>query len=144
MTPHDLAAAVVVTVLAGVAAVAAWVVAMVSDPVLVSAVSATGALLVSIVGVIGTLLARRDGKAARDVAESIHHQVAVNGHSSDEPTLRDRVADLQASQDQLNVALTDTNHALADHIVIGRQALGEVRKQVARVARDIERMQEDS
>ena len=41
MTPHDLVAAVVVTVLAGVAAVAAWVVAMVSDPVLVSAVSAT-------------------------------------------------------------------------------------------------------
>lgn len=137
MTPHDLVAAVVVTVLAGVAAVAAWVVAMVSDPVLVSAVSATGALLVSIVGVIGTLLARRDGKAARDVAESIHHQVAVNGHSSDEPTLRDRVADLQASHDA-------TNHALADHIVIGRQALGEVRKQVARVARDIKRMQEDS
>ena len=137
MTPHDLAAAVVATVLAGVAAVAAWVVAMVSDPVLVSAVSATGALLVSIVGVIGTLLARRDGKAARDVAESIHHQVAVNGHSSDEPTLRDRVADLQASHDA-------TNRALSDHIVIGRQALGEVRKQVARLARDIERMQEDS
>ncbi len=91
----------------------------------------------AIVGVIGTLLARRDGKAARDVAESIHHQVAVNGHSSDEPTLRDRVADLQASHDA-------TNHALADHIVIGREALGEVRKQVARVARDIKRMQEDS
>ena len=71
------------------------------------------------------------------MAESIHHQVAVNGHSSDEPTLRDRVADLQASHDA-------TNHALADHIVIGRQALGEVRKQVAPVARDIKRMQEDS
>ena len=135
MTPHDLVAAVVVTVLAGVAAVAAWVVAMVSDPVLVGGLC-DGALLVSIVGVIGTLLARRDGKAARDVAESIHHQVAVNG-TLDEPTLRDRVADLQASHDA-------TNHALADHIVIGRQALGEVRKQVARVARDIKRMQEDS
>lgn len=137
MTPHDLVAAVVVTVLAGVAAVAAWVVAMVSDPVLVSAVSATGALLVSIVGVIGTLLARRDGKAARDVAESIHHQVAVNGHSSDEPTLRDRVADLQASHDA-------TNRALSDHIVIGRQVVGDLRRQVSRLARDIERMQEDS
>jgi len=137
MPPHDLVAAVVVTVLAGVAAVAAWVVAMVSDPVLVSAVSATGALLVSIVGVIGTLLARRDGKAARDVAESIHHQVAVNGHSSDEPTLRDRVADLQASHDA-------TNRALSDHIVIGRQVVGDLRGQVSRLARDIERMQEDS
>jgi len=125
VTPHDLIAAVVVTILTVAALVYGWVTVLVSDPVLVSAVSATGALLVSIVGVIGTLLARRDTRDARATVESIHHQVADNGHRDpDNPTLKDYLGKVEQRLDAQDEATAEQG------LVMARLA-GEVRRHMA-------------
>ena len=118
---HEHLAAAVGVLISLAAAVVGLVAVMLSDAIIVAAVSAAGALLVSLVGLVGTLVTVRLSREAKTLAERTHDHVT-------EPTIPDRL-------DRLD-------QQFAEHVVVGTSALGKLRRDVTRLARDVERTTE--
>lgn len=114
---HVLTAlALVATLLVGL--VAAAVVALVSDPVMAAAVTATGAFFVSLVSAVVAYLNHRQGKATKEAVE--------------DPTQQQLLERLLMQVDRLE----QWSH---EHTAIGRSQIGELRLNMARLTRDVER-----
>lgn len=64
------------------------------------------AAIAAIASIVNTVITRRQDKKIRET----HHQVTVNHHSSENPTILDKLSDLHTAQENLNRKFDDHIH----------------------------------